>query len=400
MMSYQQLVKTFRLFEITYPYHVAYMFKGIVGRLYSNRQEVLDWSKKYFRPHYQSVELPQSVRPHFSVATWIEHELFIQMNHYLQEYLPQQLDQSFEEDIEFVNGSDGSILYDRKKMLFLICDQNFQQIFLVASPKSQGFIYEPARMVRELMTRYMERKGFFLLHAAAVEKDGKAILLCGDKGAGKTTMMLGLLAAGYNLISNDKVYVGIENRKVKIYTWPGPVGITMQTVFHYTALQQLIDRSEQLMFPQFRWDHDIYALGDIGLDDNEIHKIDLSVGETAQAFRRNFVREAELGLIMILDDLPLTENFQPVLQKEKAMEWLGNHFLFAKNDSNYPPSDPSYPYWYGLNNQSKKWIQLYQMTLKIIVHLSKIYRMSKTRVEPLEWKVHSLLQFIKQMYDQ
>jgi energy-coupling factor transporter ATP-binding protein EcfA2 len=49
----------------------------------------------------------------------------------------------------------------------------------------------------------LERKGFGFLHAAAVAKNGQALLFAGDNGSGKSTLALSLLAHDYGLLSDN-----------------------------------------------------------------------------------------------------------------------------------------------------------------------------------------------------
>lgn len=51
-----------------------------------------------------------------------------------------------------------------------------------------------------------EELGIVTVHGAAVAKEGKAVLILGDKGVGKTSTLLGLtLESGYKVIGNDLV---------------------------------------------------------------------------------------------------------------------------------------------------------------------------------------------------
>lgn len=51
----------------------------------------------------------------------------------------------------------------------------------------------------------MQQRGHCVLHASAVEIDGRAILLSGPSGAGKSTLAAGLVKLGHRLIADDQV---------------------------------------------------------------------------------------------------------------------------------------------------------------------------------------------------
>lgn len=48
----------------------------------------------------------------------------------------------------------------------------------------------------------------WLLHAAAIDVDGHALVLCGPSGAGKTTLAMALAARGYRLLTEEIVWLG------------------------------------------------------------------------------------------------------------------------------------------------------------------------------------------------
>jgi len=50
------------------------------------------------------------------------------------------------------------------------------------------------------------------LHAGAVERDGRAILLSGSSGSGKTTIALSLLSRGAHYLSDEAVFVSSDGR--------------------------------------------------------------------------------------------------------------------------------------------------------------------------------------------
>jgi hypothetical protein len=65
---------------------------------------------------------------------------------------------------------------------------------------------------------HLRRRGLFLIHAFAAAYGGKAVLLVGGIGAGKTTTGLSLLNAGWQLLSNDSPII---NEQGGVLSYPG-----------------------------------------------------------------------------------------------------------------------------------------------------------------------------------
>jgi energy-coupling factor transporter ATP-binding protein EcfA2 len=80
----------------------------------------------------------------------------------------------------------------------------------------------PVRILRELALREMQKAGGLFMHAAAVvSRTGRAALILGDKGAGKSTLMWALVGLGPLLyIANDRCIVRNRGDTLKIYGWP------------------------------------------------------------------------------------------------------------------------------------------------------------------------------------
>lgn len=62
----------------------------------------------------------------------------------------------------------------------------------------------------------LEQNGFGFMHAAAVEKNGKAFVFVGANGSGKSTLALTLLQQGYRFLSDNFVLY----RESRIYAFP------------------------------------------------------------------------------------------------------------------------------------------------------------------------------------
>jgi hypothetical protein len=63
-------------------------------------------------------------------------------------------------------------------------------------------------LLNTILTNFITRHGYSMLHASALVKDGHILLLQAPHGTGKSTTALRLLLNGYRLLSDSMVYVG------------------------------------------------------------------------------------------------------------------------------------------------------------------------------------------------
>jgi len=70
---------------------------------------------------------------------------------------------------------------------------------------SRFILHEPARLVREILVGRACRAGWCRLHAGAVEVDGRVALVLGCAGAGKSSTVAQLVAAGASFVANDRL---------------------------------------------------------------------------------------------------------------------------------------------------------------------------------------------------
>ena len=63
-------------------------------------------------------------------------------------------------------------------------------------------------LINTILTNFITRHGYSMLHASALVKDGHILLLQAPHGTGKSTTALRLLLNGYQLLSDSMVYIG------------------------------------------------------------------------------------------------------------------------------------------------------------------------------------------------
>ncbi|MCI0550396.1 MAG: hypothetical protein L0287_05540 [Anaerolineae bacterium] len=77
-------------------------------------------------------------------------------------------------------------------------------------------------LINTILTNFITRHGYSMLHASALIKDENILLLQAPHGTGKSTTALRLLLNGYRLLSDSQVYIGEYENEL----WMGgfPVG--------------------------------------------------------------------------------------------------------------------------------------------------------------------------------
>lgn len=92
----------------------------------------------------------------------------------------------------------------------------------------------------------LRRRNYYLVHAFAASKDGRALLIVGPSGSGKTTTGLSLLLHGWKLLANDVLL--LEERPDGVYALPTPgeIGIRPGTLELLPPLRSWLGRRQPI----------------------------------------------------------------------------------------------------------------------------------------------------------
>jgi hypothetical protein len=102
-------------------------------------------------------------------------------------------------------------------------------------PRNLGITVRKA--VREALLEYCEARGYAMLHASAVARDGRVVIAVGDKGSGKTTLALSAaLTLGYRYLSNDHLILYRDGGRLTATSLPTPIPVKAGTYLDYEAL--------------------------------------------------------------------------------------------------------------------------------------------------------------------
>ena len=131
----------------------------------------------------------------------------------------------------------------------------------------------------------LSARGILAIHSGVVAIDGRAILIAGRSGRGKTTLVLGLLRRGLDLLSDELALVAADDRTVLAY----PRGLHIRPA----ALD---------LFPELGFLADVPAHELGGGSEWAVGPEDL-----ARAFGTPLVAAARIGAIVLLDDDPAAD---------------------------------------------------------------------------------------------
>lgn len=87
-------------------------------------------------------------------------------------------------------------------------------------------------MVREPFMIDYQEKGYVAMHASACRIKDKGIMMPGDKGAGKTSLLCYLLESGAKYIANDGVLCAKENNCIILQSLPQSLRVGKETAQH------------------------------------------------------------------------------------------------------------------------------------------------------------------------
>jgi hypothetical protein len=122
---------------------------------------------------------------------------------------------------------------------YKVCYEETDEDFSVRYSSQAAHIRAPWRVIREgesllyaaipFIEVQRQQYGYTTIHSAAVYLDGRAILLMGKEGSGKTTTALGLCRThGAQLIGNDLVIIGSSKKGDRLKIHGGTKFITLR----------------------------------------------------------------------------------------------------------------------------------------------------------------------------
>lgn len=134
------------------------------------------------------------------------------------------------------DGATAVALADDERRCFLVVRPS--RIDLFGDPASRRWRFTSMCVLQEIAATRLRRTALDV-HAAAVEAAGRAILIVGPKGAGKTTLSLHLLRSGRcRSIANDRVFAGAAGSSFDVRGVPTAVKLHPPMIAEFPELRR------------------------------------------------------------------------------------------------------------------------------------------------------------------
>jgi hypothetical protein len=140
----------------------------------------------------------------------------------------------------------------------LIVDFDDAGMFVIdrAHGSAEGYLIKPQLMPASLieylfhlaLIELLRGRGLYTIHATALEKNGRGILIPGNSGRGKTTTFISLLRSGYQYLSDDHPLFRDAGDHVELLPFPIKINVTEDTIAFFPELR---DAPDHLLHPRF-----------------------------------------------------------------------------------------------------------------------------------------------------
>lgn len=149
------------------------------------------------------------------------------------------------------------VILDDERLIVDFCDVGMLVVDSVQG-RADGYLINPQMMPESLieylfhlaLTELLRRRGLYTIHATALEKNGRGVLIPGNSGRGKTTSFISLLRSGYRYLSDDHPLLRDAGTHIDLLPFPIKINVTEQTVEFFPELRTAPAHVLQPRFPK------------------------------------------------------------------------------------------------------------------------------------------------------
>lgn len=116
---------------------------------------------------------------------------------------------------------------------------------------------QAANVVSMVFAKAMLRRGYVMLHASAALGEDGGVAFAAHSGAGKSTMALAMVEAGYRFVTNDRLLVRLDQGQVEMVGLPRIPRVNPGTLLRLSRLTSLLPHDDrrryERMSPDALW---------------------------------------------------------------------------------------------------------------------------------------------------
>ncbi len=217
-----------------------------------------------------------------------------------------------------------------------IVDRDRKSVYLVISHKTKIPLHEAFKTVRNIIVAHLHDQDWFLFHAGIVIHKDETILVVGDGGAGKTSYILGAMAAGASFVANERCLLKTSPGGIKCFPFPQQIFVGLGTAINYPVLEKYILHPHSLWWPASRLNLQRVAATPREEWVNLPDKLAFTAGELANGFGSPKVVKFHTIQKVLLPNLTqeFTGESKPSQQEVEAV--LANNILPQRRERHYP----------------------------------------------------------------
>lgn len=243
--------------------------------------------------------------------------------------------------LSFEDSGSRYLLFPKSKTVGILNKEKNKIVFVFDSNDIEDCWQNIRRTIRSVFTNAVESMGGIQLHAAGVSLNQKGIVILGKSGAGKTSLMTGLVLASkgdYEIISNDRINFWGSNKELLISGWPMGYFLGLGTIVSHEKLIKLLPHEYKSL-------HNVprkFFLGE------KQAKITIRVPEVSNVFETTISQKSELSIVL----LPNINNDTFKIHEVGCDEVL-KHFELSvlQEEANRELGNPENRDWLGLRRK-------------------------------------------------
>lgn len=337
--SVPDLVGALRALELDNFYTDRVSVDGLDVNIRSVDASQVGWVLKYLQP--LSLGMPEPVRQKCSCCMLYSDDLVVEAIRYLCTPGVTTFIRNGKNKAELICSRisrDVTLCCNTKDGIFWLIDLEVNCTHIVYSSRTRQPSLEFARTVRNTVVAYLEGEGWVSYHAGAVDTDQGVLMIVGNSGAGKTSLILALLRCGARYIANERLLVRQESAGFKVLGYPMAIAVGIGTARQFRGLSQLVESPDQLLYPRSRFSKSRVARTppeqQLLLDD----KLQLLPEELSQyvgsigAVRGGLVRSI---VVPQVSREPISTTVLP-LKQPAVLQVLTDNYMGLKSDNAHP----------------------------------------------------------------